>query len=80
MWSIGMNTGASDLVAVPLDSVVTAKWIGPCVADLYCGLDVPGETGGSSNDLRYGSIKEVGCHLRMNLESVTGAARRTRNL
>jgi hypothetical protein len=48
MWSVGMNTGASDVVAVPLDWVATAKWIGPCVADLYCGLelDIPGKTRG----------------------------------
>ena len=53
IWFVGMNTGAPDVVAVPLDWVATAKWIGPCVADLYCRLEmgVLSETRGGSNDL-----------------------------
>jgi hypothetical protein len=70
-----MNTGASDVVVIPLDGVATvAKWIEPCVAGLYCGLGVSGETGDGSNDLKYASTKEIGCRLRINLESVMGPA------
>jgi hypothetical protein len=65
-WPVDKDTGASDVVVVPLDGVATAaKWIEPCVTDLYRGLNIPCEAGDGSNDLKYASTREIGCRLRM---------------